>query len=472
MSSLLTALQTAGQALLGFEKAISVVQNNVLNASTPGYARKSMDLQADAFDPEAGLYGGLETGKIESARSLYAEQSVWQQSERVGYFNELYTALNPLQSIFDLGGGGGLSGAINGLFDAFSSWSQAPNDANSRQNVILAGRNLASQFQMAYEQLAADGESMVRQAGSYVSKINALAAEIAQMNQSIAASHAIGTSDDSALFAKLEELSELANASFVRAADGTYTVLLAGQAPLVVGNASYPIQISVTPSAAGIPQLDVSSSSGVITPLLTGGRLGAELSAYNGTLTSLLGGSTAAGSLNDLATAIVQQVNGILKSGLQSDGVTPGSQLFADLPPGMPAASVISLFQPTPGVDVAAKDLGAYDPSTSTGNGIPMKLAALASAGGTIGASTNVSFTDYLAAETARVGDEIATADSSNQRQAQLLAQAKSMRSDISGVSLDEEAAQLMAFQQSYKATAQVFQVVNEMLDTLMRLAG
>jgi flagellar hook-associated protein 1 len=468
MSSLLTALQTAGHALRGFEKAIGVVQTNVLNASTPGYARKQLEMSADTFDPAAGLYGGLETGDVESMRSVYAEQSVWHENERVGYFNELRAALDPLQGVFDLNSGTGLSSSLSGLFDAFSAWSQSPNDPTARQNVILAGRSISSQFQMAYEQLAADGESMVRQAAALTSKINTLADDIAQINKTISTSRGTGTTDDSTLFAHLEELSELANVSYVQASDGTYTVLLAGQVPLVVGDTTYHISTSSTPSAAGIPKLDVTGPTGTLTQLLTGGRLGADLAAYNGTLTSLLGGATSSGSLNDLATAVVQQVNGILNSGKKIDMTTPGSQLFADPPAGMPAASAITLFQTAPGIDVAADDLGAYDPGTGTGNGIALKLSALASSPGTIGTANQITYTDYLASVAANLGTEIFRADTSNQKQAQLLAQAKSLRSDVSGVSLDEEAAQLMAFQQSYQATAQVFQVVNQVLDTLM----
>src|SRR5262249_9150173 len=188
------------------------------------------------FDPDAGLYGGLETGDVESMRSVYAEQSVWQENERAGYFDELYTVLDPMQGVFDLTNSTGLSSGLGNLFDAVSPWSQSPNDSAARQNVILAGSNLSTQFQMAYEQLAADGESMVREADALTSKINGLADDIAQMNKAISTSRGTGATDDSALFARLEELSELVNVSYVQAGDGTYTVLLAGQAPLVVGD--------------------------------------------------------------------------------------------------------------------------------------------------------------------------------------------------------------------------------------------
>jgi len=46
MSTLLALLQTSGNALGVFEQALNVVENNVNNSSTPGYATQSLNLEA------------------------------------------------------------------------------------------------------------------------------------------------------------------------------------------------------------------------------------------------------------------------------------------------------------------------------------------------------------------------------------------------------------------------------------------
>jgi flagellar hook-associated protein 1 FlgK len=48
------------------------------------------------------------------------------------------------------------------------------------------------------------------------------------------------------------------------------------------------------------------------------------------------------------------------------------------------------------------------------------------------------------------------------------LAQAQSLRSSASGVSLDEEAAKLIGFQKSYQAAAKLISVLNELTNSLM----
>ena len=46
--------------------------------------------------------------------------------------------------------------------------------------------------------------------------------------------------------------------------------------------------------------------------------------------------------------------------------------------------------------------------------------------------------------------------------------QAEAAKSEVSGVNLDEEAADLVRFQQAYQAAAQVISVANSLFDTLL----
>ena len=49
---------------------------------------------------------------------------------------------------------------------------------------------------------------------------------------------------------------------------------------------------------------------------------------------------------------------------------------------------------------------------------------------------------------------------------------AQQAASSVSGVNLDEEAARLIQFQQSYQAAAKVLQVAQSVFDTLLQTAG
>ena len=54
----------------------------------------------------------------------------------------------------------------------------------------------------------------------------------------------------------------------------------------------------------------------------------------------------------------------------------------------------------------------------------------------------------------------------------QVSQQLKNLRDQVTGVSIDEEAAMLMRFQRAYEANARFFQVADQTLDLLMQLVG
>ena len=66
------------------------------------------------------------------------------------------------------------------------------------------------------------------------------------------------------------------------------------------------------------------------------------------------------------------------------------------------------------------------------------------------------------------VGARTHQAEIDNQSQQTLLTQAQEIWSNVSGVNLDEEAANLIKFQQAYQASAQVINAASLIFDTLL----
>jgi flagellar hook-associated protein 1 FlgK len=67
-----------------------------------------------------------------------------------------------------------------------------------------------------------------------------------------------------------------------------------------------------------------------------------------------------------------------------------------------------------------------------------------------------------------RIGTDLASARSANSAGEQVMQQLEQLRAQVSGVSMDEEAANLVRFQRAYEANARYFTTVNDLLDTLM----
>lgn len=465
MSSLLNVLANASNALDVFQRQIGVTQDNVVNASTPGYAKQQLTANAIPIMPSAGLYGGVQAGGIESARSQFAESSVRDAVTQQGYQSERANTLSNISSNFDVTGDSGLSAAITGLFAAFSSWSESPTDSTQQQGVINAAQQFVSSVNLAASQFGLNEAQLQQAASTQVSSINQLAAEISDINASNQANPNAAAANDAELNSALEQLSGLVNFTTVTASDGTTTVLLDGQSPLVSGSNAYPISLSMV--AAGTnnspPQAHIVDASGKdITQQVTGGQLGADVSVMNTDLASILGDSSQNGSLNDLVTKLATAVNTLLTSGEIDQSGTAGVALFTVTSDATAAATLA--VNPACG----AAQLAAIQPGPpAVSNGIANQLAALAS--DTSSMPGNLSFVAYYGSMASTVGANANAAQTAETRDSTLVSQAKSLRTQISGVSLDEEAANLVQIQQSYEASSRVFSTVSQLLDDMMQ---
>jgi flagellar hook-associated protein 1 FlgK len=68
------------------------------------------------------------------------------------------------------------------------------------------------------------------------------------------------------------------------------------------------------------------------------------------------------------------------------------------------------------------------------------------------------------------IGNENATATTNQSSQQQVVAQATTLRDQTSGVSLDQEAVNVLQFQRAYQAAAQVLTVLNTLADSLLSM--
>src|SRR4029077_11682852 len=115
MANLLATLVSSAGTLEAYGRVLETAQNNVANASTPGFAKQRLELYALPFDPAGGVTGGVRAGTLVSARSEYAEQTVRRQTSQLGYERQLVDNLTSIQSSFDISGNQGIPQALNNL---------------------------------------------------------------------------------------------------------------------------------------------------------------------------------------------------------------------------------------------------------------------------------------------------------------------------------------------------------------------
>jgi flagellar hook-associated protein 1 FlgK len=276
----------------------------------------------------------------------------------------------------------------------------------------------------------------------------------------------------------VESLSEIANITTSTAPDGTTSVLLGGQTPLVLGTQQYQIQSGYTPTPttpppanpAGTPAVQILDSNGNdVSAQISQGQLAGSLQVRNTVLPGLRGDQSQAGSINQLAQAFADRVNTLLTSGNISNGppVQPGVPLFTyDTTNATNVAQSLSVNSSITPDQIATIDPGP--PSSS--NGIASKIAALAQGTNPADQIAGGSFTVYFGQIAASIGAQVSDASNRNDLYTQSVAQAQNLRSQLSGVSLDTEAVNLMQFQKAYDATAKLVTVLDQITQSTINI--
>jgi flagellar hook-associated protein 1 len=451
MGNLFSALINSSNSLRTFDQALAVVQNNVANASTPGYARQVQSLVANRFEPSEGITGGVSAGELISRRSDYLEDAVRSRQSAVGYAQQRVSDLSQIEPLFSPEAGAGIAGALSNFFQAVSQAGVSPNNTTNRQVVIDRATEVAQSFRDTAAGLGDARADIDRQIGSTVDSVNRLLNQIRDFNVGRASNAAMATDAgvDANLYNTLERLSGLVDFKLIQNSDSTLTVLIGGTEPAVIGEHVFPISDQTSESGVGI----LSAQGKDLTSTISGGQLGALLTQRNQSLPAYQK------DLDTLAASFSSQVNQILSQGLDQNGSTPARDLFVSSDPAHPAATLdtVAGFQTS---DLAL----AY--GTAAGNGNALRLSAFQNQN----AIDGYTVAEYYGNIGANIGRDLNDAQQMNDTQSSLLTQAQNLREQTQGVSLDEEAATLMTFQRSYEACAKMVKVLDDLTQTTLDL--
>jgi flagellar hook-associated protein 1 FlgK len=483
---IISALHVAAGTLGAFDQAMEVTGNNVANSSTPGYVEQTQTFDAMPFDVGTGLVGGVRTGEVVSARDQYAEQAVWQQNSLLGQSTQDVNSLTSLQNNFAISGDSGISAALNSLYQSFSAWGQSPTDTNARQTVLNQAESVASAFQQTATGLATLTQNTEQQLQQTVSTVNQLVGQLQGYNTQILNGDRNDAGLDAQVYSTLEQLSQYVNISATKQADGSMTVMAEGQTPLLIGatqyQLSYQLEQPTNPPPTysdGPPTAHILSAVGTdITGTITTGQLGSLLNLRNNTLPAYIGDAYQQGDLNAMAQQFADRVNQLLTSGNISDATgdtaaVTGVALFTyDTNPDgtADATNVAQSLAVNP--SITAGQLAAIDPGPpEVSNGIALTLANLATPQDAADEIDGESFTQYYGAMASQVGSDLSTATNGQTVQQSALAQAQNLRQQESGVNLDQEAINLVAFQRAYEANSHLVSVLDQItLDTINML--
>ncbi|HEY1834506.1 MAG TPA: flagellar hook-associated protein FlgK [Solirubrobacteraceae bacterium] len=428
----LQGLQTALSGLLAEQRAMDVTANNIANSNTEGYTRESAvmtptpPIEIPALSAITGEGGRLGTGvtieTITRIRNAYLDSQYRTQSSGLSGAETNSEVLQQVQSAFNEPSEAGLASQLSAFWSSWTALADSPTSEAAKEGVVAAGKQLATslnQLSAQLETIAGQASEQYEARGGANGEVANIANQIAQLNGQIRLSEEAGEPPNEMLDRRdllLDKLSSLAQVTVTKQPNGTDTVSFGDAAePLVEGTTVH------------WPQEMTGAAGGQLGALLT-------LSGPTGALASYRE------SLDGVAASLTTSVNALHTNTPFFEGNTAATLKVA----------------------VTAKEVQSSSTEAAGGNNVAIAIAALR------GGAADAGYSGLIE----RLGSDVRTAQDDQSNLQTTVTAINNQRQAVSGVSLDEEMTNLIAFQRGYQASARTLTAMDSMMETLIEHTG
>lgn len=465
MSGLFASLNASVKALSAQSRAIETAGKNLANVNNAAYARQRVIFgdRGTVQTPEGAQSLGLEALGYQQLRDTLLDKQLMREIALKAGYERDQQILQRAQASLGQGvggsdsanaGGSGIGGALDDFFNAFQGLASRPTDTGERQTLLQKVDILTDRLQLADSRLAQTQGDIDFQIQSDVDESNRLLQSIADLNTEIARveighpGSAVDLRDQRQ--ARLEELSAKLPVELRAGANGRVNVVLkdASNADVVLVddlNVTGPVAFTGSGFTGGSPATALAISSGSVAN---------ALATRDGAV------QTVRDRLDALARQLVTSVNAAY-----NPSATPGADFFD--PAGITAATIRRSSTVT-AATLTAGTGAAGDNSIAT---------AVAAIGNQVFATGSGDFVDgtignFYNSTVSNLGQALASANSRVEDQGNIERLVRSQRDAVSGVSLDEELADLVRYQRAFQASSRVFSVIDELLSNVVNNLG
>ena len=517
------------------QKGLDVTGHNIANVDTAGYTRQR--LNNTAYDPYNGLSllkpmdramvgGGAKVQLLEQIRSAFLDRQFRTEQTASSYWEVRTQGLTYVESLFEsVSGQLAMTEAIQNLFTSFNTVSADPADQEQRTVLKQEAVKLCEQFNHMYQSLIDLQKGQDTAVKTVTEHSNTMAGQIADLNKAIYAFEIDGMPANDLRDKRnllIDQLSAIVDIEYTGDAIGSkcqikvageilvdhkkVNALEVGKVPNPLGTSEEPVwEVRWSARPDDVPPFPLTALNlDPATGGLTGGELLAHIKLRDGTEQNEPGIPYYINQLNNLARAMVQNINAIHREGythpaggasvqgvnfFQEEAVynTPG-----DPTSGIDYYDVSSITAGNIRISDALKD-SVYNIAASTtkitlgpppeelqiGNNENMlKLFALSHTpnlmltgvpGGPIAIGD---FESFVSSITLDVATSLGHSKHKGNTSYSLLLGADTQRLSISGVSLDEEMTQLIKYNHAYSGASRVITAMDEALDVLINRTG
>ncbi|MFH1845498.1 MAG: flagellar hook-associated protein FlgK [bacterium] len=455
MSSLSSIMDTSLSAMFSARTALNVVAHNIANSNTPGYSRQRT--MFGTRHPNVMTYGSLGRGVtvtgIRRMTDTFLQDNFRVQNSHLATYTEVQSALQEVEAIFGSVENDHFGDTLNSFFAAWSELATLPTDDSLKTGVVTAAQAVATEFHSMNSTLTDLKESIETTLRTEVGSYNDLLLQVANLNQQIVAAESGGSTANDLHDQRdsvIDQISQLAKVSAHYRDDGSVTLLIAGRT-MVSRDRAEQVEVRWAESDAGV-ELKIVTDGTRQEVTFTEGKLAGLLEARDNHVQSTLD------ALDGLASIIAEKVNEIHLQG--RSGSSSGLAFFTgDNSSNLEVHSAI----------LNNHSLVATSRTGSQGdNDLALEMANLSTTA--ISSSNTASLTSSYRSILVDLASQASRYEFLVENQDNVVASVDARLASARGVSLDEEGASLVQYQNAYQAAARVITTVQEMFATLIDL--
>jgi flagellar hook-associated protein 1 FlgK len=486
--SLFFGINIALKGMTAQQVAMDVASHNIANANTAGYSRQRVDLVSSA--PISGLTAagqlgsGVDVGDVTRVRNEFLDYQVRKETSSLQNQTAIADTLSQVETVFMEPSETGFNNQLESFWNNWQELSKNPESSPVRTALKEDSISLTDTLRQMHNQLIDIKDDVQMQIGLNIKDVNSIAERIARLNSQIANIKITGQSPNDLMDARdmaLDKLATLGNITITDYLDANGKAT--GAIEVKLGTITIVDESGYKP----ISRDDINSST------VTEGKLAGLLQ---------VGGDTGQSNsvqhyidkMDTLAVAIAKAINDIHSTGKDLDGNSGEDYfVFKDAAGNEIDFSGVDWDQPfTSGLsagniyinsviqeDVSKIAASKEDEIFLEGNGdIALKIAQFKDVYLEYNAANQVLHNNTTSGNTkigmfyqsliTELGSASNEAEKKVNNQQTLVNQTTRRRESTMGVSLDEEAANIVLFQHAFNANAKVISVLDEMLNTII----
>ncbi|MBC7660371.1 MAG: flagellar hook-associated protein FlgK [Chitinophagaceae bacterium] len=468
MSGLFHSLNIGSESLFASRQGVDTAGHNIANAQTEGFSRQRVNLETRAPSETRGVVigNGVFVKNISRAHDSFLEKQLNDTHQEMGHSTARFDSLKPLENIYSPELGNGISAELDKFYNSLQDLSNFPEELPVRTGVRESAQNVVNAFRHTDESLKVQRDDINNRIQGEVQEASGMIADIANLNIAIKGAETSSSKEVPDLMDQqdkiLRELTKKMDISYYRG-DQNMVVVRGPSETLLVDRgeaARMDVARSDDKSQFDIVVLDGAAwKPTIVTHDNKKGRLAGMIEVRDKVIPNLLEDN------NKMATAFAGSMNAIHRQGfgLKDYKETTGRDFF-EIKNIDNAAATLALdsriVESTNAISVAAS------PNAPGDNVLANKMIRVKDEK----IMGDASLGDYYANYVGVFGLDLQRSQQTKEADDTLIRNLNSRRDAISGVSMDEEATNLLKWQANFTASSKVITTVDEMIETVLQM--